>query len=207
MKTRVVLLCLLLVLLIAAPAFAGGWLIYHDGPYTGKIVDAETGEPIEGAAVVGIWDLEIYGGAGGALSRFFDANETVTDKNGDFEISSTTGFYWWPFSKLGDPSFIIYKPGYDSYPPSLPIVTDSFTKQDWDNKHNYQLEYWVKIYKNNENIIKLKKASNEIERKWIESGVSLIKIPKNMVIKKANEIITLINNERRSFGFMPIYKD
>ena len=91
MKNKVTILWLLLTFLVATPAFSGGWLIYHDGPYTGKIVDAETGEPIEGAAVLGIRSLEVYGID--TRLQYINASEATTDKEGEFKIPSVTGFF------------------------------------------------------------------------------------------------------------------
>ena len=60
---------------------------YAHGPWSGKVVDAETRKPIEGAAVVAVWIRET-GTPAGTDTGFVDAAETATDKNGDFEIPS-----------------------------------------------------------------------------------------------------------------------
>jgi hypothetical protein len=59
--------------------------IRYDGPYEGRVIDADTGEPIEGVVVLGKWSKE-YITPGGAVHEYYDARETVTDKNGDFSI-------------------------------------------------------------------------------------------------------------------------
>jgi hypothetical protein len=115
MKVKVKLLWFVLFFLTVAPAFAGGWLVYHDGPYTGKIVDAETGEPIEGAAVLGIWYVGEYGHAEAPIFKFLEAKETISGKHGEFMIPSVTAFHWWPLAKLFNPHLKIFKPGYSSY--------------------------------------------------------------------------------------------
>lgn len=158
MKIKITIF-LILFFLVSAPAFAGGWLIYHDGPYTGKVVDAEIGEPIEGAAVVGIWNLEIYGGAGGVLSRFFDANESVTDKNGQFIVPQVTGFHWWPLAKLGRAQFIIFKSGYDSYP-SYELMKPGISGMEQKGFLNFT-----------ENLIKLNKLKSREERENVLLGI------------------------------------
>lgn len=71
--------------------FAGLWCFYcpiacvepirHDGPYRGRILDAETGEPIEGAVVAVIWDKQR-----GRHQRFGDAQEVVTNAEGKFHL-------------------------------------------------------------------------------------------------------------------------
>jgi hypothetical protein len=53
-----------------------------DGPYTGKVIDAETNLPIEGAVVDGAWYKKFIGGG----SEYYDSSEVVTDKNGEFKM-------------------------------------------------------------------------------------------------------------------------
>ena len=44
--------------LTAMNVYSADFLYHSDGPYKGKVIDLETGEPIEGAAVAGVWVLE-----------------------------------------------------------------------------------------------------------------------------------------------------
>jgi len=60
-------------------------LVAYDGTYRGRIVDAETREPLEGVVVLGVWYTETPSPGGGVM-KYYDAQETVTDKNGDFSI-------------------------------------------------------------------------------------------------------------------------
>jgi len=60
-------------------------LVAYDGTYRGRIVDAETGEPLEGVVVLGVWHTETPSVGGGVMS-YYDAREAVTDENGDFSI-------------------------------------------------------------------------------------------------------------------------
>ena len=106
----------LLLLLILFPATGGCAITHKYGPYYGKVVDAETKEPIEGAAVLIVYKTEQYGLAG-PVSHFADAQETITDKNGEFEISAIR------INKLRiisgwerHPEVRIFKPGYGCYP-------------------------------------------------------------------------------------------
>ena len=62
-----------------------GPLIRYDGTYNGKIIDADTGDPISGVVVLGVW-YRVYPGIAGSSSHFNDARETVTDENGEFSI-------------------------------------------------------------------------------------------------------------------------
>ena len=81
----------------------------HDGPYKGRVVDAETGKPIEGVVVLGVWYKEIATAAGG-VGSYYDATETVTDKSGEFEIK---GKGLKILSNIGPMHVLIFKAGYE----------------------------------------------------------------------------------------------
>jgi len=53
-----------------------------DGPYKGRIIDADTKEPIEGAVVLVAWYKRFLGGG----SEYYACNEGLTNKNGEFKI-------------------------------------------------------------------------------------------------------------------------
>jgi hypothetical protein len=36
-----------------------GFIAWRDGPYKGKVIDAETGKPLEGVVVLGVWYKEL----------------------------------------------------------------------------------------------------------------------------------------------------
>ena len=89
------------------PAFAGG-------PYKGRVIDAETKQPLEGAAVLAVWD-RIIPTIADRVDVFLDAEEVLTDSNGRFVVGkhppTTFGFGW-----AEGPRITIYHPGYDFYP-------------------------------------------------------------------------------------------
>lgn len=92
-----------------------GWLYYWNGPYIGKVVELDTGRPIEGAVVAGNWHLEVFPG----WPMFCDAVETTTDKNGEFVLPRAWCISLWPIAKLNIYSNpVVFKPGYLGYPPS-----------------------------------------------------------------------------------------
>ena len=82
-------------------------------PFEAWAVDAETGEPIEGAIVVATWALfkdAVHGGA--KFQEMLEVKEAVTDKNGHFAFR---GFQLKNPSMnklMEDPKIIIFKPGY-----------------------------------------------------------------------------------------------
>jgi len=80
-----------------------------DGPYEGKVIDADTGEPIEGVVILGVWYTSQFSPAGG-VSNFYDARETMTDKNGEFSIP---GMGLRVLSNLQPMDALIFKAGYE----------------------------------------------------------------------------------------------
>jgi len=76
--------------------------------FKGKVVDAVTGQPVEGAVVLMHWGREClpYGSRG-----FFDAEETLADHYGMFEIKGHK-INWNPLCRIKTPHFYIYKAGY-----------------------------------------------------------------------------------------------
>lgn len=185
MKTKVTILWLLLTFLVATPALAGGWLIYHDGSYTGKIVDAETGAPIEGAAVLGIRSLEVYGID--TRLQYIDASEATTDKEGRFEVPAITGFYLWPFASLARTEFFIFKPGYDSYPP-YDLMRPGITGME-------QKGFLERGY----NLIRLPKLVNveERERALFVVDYPLFSYAEEKIQEKASNFVMLISDEKK----------
>jgi len=91
-----------------------GHVLYADGPYHGKVIDKQTKQPIEGAAVVAVWMKESPF-IGHYMVRYYDAQETVTDQEGNFTIPGIVGGSANPLAKIREPSFTIFKPGYVAY--------------------------------------------------------------------------------------------
>lgn len=81
MKIKIISLSCILFLLLAGCCYP----VRYDGPYKGRVIDADTGQPIEGVVVLGVWYKVAVTPAGG-VSSYYDAAETVTDKSGNFEI-------------------------------------------------------------------------------------------------------------------------
>jgi hypothetical protein len=96
--------------------------------YKGRVIDAETKEPIEGAAVVASWRKE-KAVLAGSHEKLKDVKETLTDENGEWTIKGPKGrgydeislaigivsFLPFVYYTLR-PNFIIFKPGYCSWP-------------------------------------------------------------------------------------------
>jgi hypothetical protein len=109
-KKKVLLISLCVLLLL------GGWWYYnhyYTGSRSGKVVDAATGEPVEGAVVCMQWNT---GGfmtvAGGICSALY---ETKTDAEGYYYIPTQRckRFFW--FEHVYNEDVMIYKEGYSGY--------------------------------------------------------------------------------------------
>jgi hypothetical protein len=109
LRSGVVLLVLVLVL--GASGVAGS--AEAAGPWRAQIVDAETGQPLEGVVVVASWIKYTAGPAGWAGGTYYAAEEAVTGADGRFVIPAKIAFNWLPFvTEIEGPTFLFFKPGY-----------------------------------------------------------------------------------------------
>ena len=122
----------LAILIVAALvlAAAGGCTITNEfGPFAGKVVDADSGQPIQGAAVLIVFSVET-GTLGGTVSSFADAVETLTDADGEFRFPPKRVYLVKGMSNWSDDHQIsIFKPGYGAYP------GHSRAYSSWEKKH------------------------------------------------------------------------
>lgn len=85
------------------------------GPYIGKVVDAETKEPIEGA-VVFMTCYTTTPTLAGVNSHYAGFKEAVTDGQGEFllelRLSTLKPGHAWSY----EPEVFVFKPGYGVYP-------------------------------------------------------------------------------------------
>jgi hypothetical protein len=95
---------------------AGCTITHEFGPFMGKVVDAETGEPIEGAVILIVFSLE-SSSLGGSVNSFADAIETLTDAQGEFKFTpKRINFFKMNASWDDNCQVSIFKPGYGAYP-------------------------------------------------------------------------------------------
>ncbi len=86
------------------------------GPWRGQIVDAETGQTLEGVVVIAWWLKYTGGPAGWAGGRYYAAEEVVTGSDGRFEIPPKIALNWLPIiTQIRGPEFRIFKPGYGQF--------------------------------------------------------------------------------------------
>ncbi|MEK6777695.1 MAG: hypothetical protein AABY87_12585 [bacterium] len=95
--------------------YAGGWLVYSKPEFKGKVIDAETKEPIEGAVVVAVYSKQAIRVAPESVGITIDVKESLADKDGNFRIPSYITIID-PFAWSKPVTFIIFKPGYGSFP-------------------------------------------------------------------------------------------
>lgn len=106
---------LLLVGVLSGPAWGKGpaedYLRGPQGPYRGKVVDAETHQPIQGAVVVVVWQQENDHG----VRVTFAALEGLTGPIGEFRVDGTVVETKPPLLAL-PPRFVIFAQGYTPLP-------------------------------------------------------------------------------------------
>lgn len=161
--------------------------IHCDGPYRGRVVELETGEPIEGAVVAARWMIVTFIN----LEKICDAQETITDKNGEFELPK--GWCWSNiFAKMYKPYVVIFKPGYLGYPP---------LGYNQEQRKTYMPDFTGDEFKDEKQfyIIKLGRPKTREERiHTLDSADFPID---DEVVKKLPNLIQFINDERKNLGF------
>lgn len=84
------------------------------GPWKGQVLDAETGQPLEGVVVHADWITYTSSFGGWAGGEFYDADEVVTGPDGRFIIQARSTFTLVPWKKISR-DFVIFKPGYGQW--------------------------------------------------------------------------------------------
>ncbi len=117
MQTRHIT-CLFIILLVFC---FSGCAQYAKKTFRGKLIDADTLKPIEGAVVVAAW-YKARPTPAGDSTYFKYAKETLTDKDGEWSITGHAGyqgkselhelFLGLTIGVMRKPSMIYYKPGY-----------------------------------------------------------------------------------------------
>lgn len=145
-------------LLTSHPVVAS--VIRYDGPYEGKVINADTGEPIRGAVVLGEWS-RLYHHVAGTTHQFYDAVETVTDENGEFRIGGLGLLLFRDIEPMG---IVIFKAGYEH-----------FGHTPWESlKIDYKLKQLIN-WEGNKAIFPLKKW--DIEQRKKRFGDYLVNVP------------------------------
>jgi hypothetical protein len=149
----------------------------HRGPFNGKVVDVETGQPIAGAVVLVVW-WEVYGFPFTG-ERFYDAREAVTDTEGNFQIPRLP-MPW----KLGvqPPVFYWVAQGYD---------TANVVGEAPEGKKRYIVP----------TLIEMRKLETRQERVKFQR-----KFPPSIPFNKMPIFLKALNEERSRLGLQPLGK-
>jgi hypothetical protein len=166
----------------------------EDVTYRGKVIDADTKEPIEGAVVVVYWD-KAWQTISGESTELKEVKEILTDKNGEWSIVGPKGKEHDPHPYLSfflllsytrEPRFIIFKPMYCSWPGGFSIaacrekIIPAGTGEIMAGK-----------------TIELPKLTNREDRlRAMNPGL----VGGEGALEKQKEFIRLLNEERRNLG-------
>lgn len=173
----------------------------YTATFKGRVIDADMKEPIEGAVVLAHWD-EGKATIAGESTRFKDVKETLTDKNGEWVIEGPrgrrggnimaiftflTGIYY-----TQTPEFIIFKPGYCSWPKGFGIDAC---------RGKIKIEGDAKSAEGE--VAELSKLTDREDRLRAMPGI----IAGRNSLEKQKEFIRLINEEGRNLGLSgEVYK-
>jgi hypothetical protein len=158
------------------------------GPYRGRVIDAETKQPLEGAVVLAIWETKTPGVAGYGYS-YLDSEEVLTDENGRFVVGRhpprSLALPW-----VAGPRLEIFYPGYGFYP------RFHFSPRGSTREH-------LEMMETQELTIELPYLKTRAERlSVIREAFPGSEVPR----KKMPNLMRLINTERKSIGIPP-YKE
>ncbi len=177
--------------------------------FRGKVIDADTKEPIEGAVVVVYW-YTARATISGESTTLKDVKECLTDREGEWSISGPKGRDEWPIPYLSlfipytrEPRFIVFKPGYCSWPNGFGIeVCQGKIKPGGIGEMMKGV------------VAELPKLTKREDR-WRNESVGPIYAgsddprEEREFLKKQREFLRLLNEERRNLGLSEyrIYKE
>jgi len=189
----------ILIILVTVICFFSVIPRVHAKTFSGRVIDADAQEPIEGAVVVVYWLEARRTSLGDLSSRPKDVKETLTDKNGEWSVTGPaggentisyylaliTGMYY-----TMEPEFIIFKPGYCCWPEGFAIPACSEKLSPEGNG---------KIREGN--TIELPNLRREKDRVRNIPGIA----GGENALEKQKEFIRLINEERKKLRLPEIY--
>ncbi|PLX47532.1 MAG: hypothetical protein C0613_13660 [Desulfobulbaceae bacterium] len=176
--------------LLLLQVLTGCAVTHNFGPYIGKVVDAETKAPIEGAAVYITCSTKTPN-PGGITSHYADFKEVLTDQHGEFhlELRVTTfrlGHLWKP-----EPVVRVFKPGYGIFPHHQGTKSDILVE---GTSHILPVNEYVNIT--------LPKLKTRKERRDNYFHIRISFFPE-IPFEKRKNVFRLENVERVYLGFKP----
>ena len=198
MKSACIAVVLFVLSLMTSGCYGNRWLLYHDSPIEGQVVDAESNDPLENVIVVGMWELQkIYGQAFGG---FANIDVKTTDKEGKFKISEWTSYKPWNLGSIviyTAPVIAVYKPGYKFYwstkytregDPAWP-VTQSMSEEE---KKKILKEIYFDIRDFSLNPVRLKRINTD-EEIWRNFNAFETKTDLSIEYYSREQIIEILN--------------
>ncbi len=153
------------------------------GPWRGRVVDAQTGQPLEGVVVLAFWTRSWPSLGGWAAAEYQDSEEVVTGPDGRFVIRPRRSYTVPLVTKVQGPDWRIFKSGYGEWP--------------WltDPEQGEQFERGV------ETVIALPPVATRDER----LSVLRADVPPTIVpVENARRLLEAVNAERVELGLQRI---
>lgn len=182
-------------LLLVLVVWGSIWSSAFAATFKGKVIDADTKEPIEGAVIVAVWH-EATSTISGASTRLKDVEECLTDNKGEWSIGGSTGKWGGAVTAIytfltgsyytRPPEFIVFKPGYCSWPAGFGI--DS-CKGKLKPSGNDKLA-------DGETVELFRLIRREDRLKVLPEAIG----DNKAMLRKEKQFMRLINEERRNIG-------
>ena len=177
MKRTVVVGILMGAFLLGSAAPAHALLIYQKPAFKGRVIDAGTKEPIEGAVVVTVYWKKTAGPAE-SYESIINVRETLTNKDGEFSIPSYTTVIQ-PLSWTSRVDFIIFKPGYGRFPDG-----QVYPPRDWLMRASFSdpyLGFWEEFFGGETGVAKeISVTEMKVGAEWRKEKVvfGLVELPR-----------------------------
>jgi hypothetical protein len=115
-RSKLILLGLTLISLPVLYLIIYSYIPYYElTPFAGRVIDVDTREPIEGAAVLAVYyDQAIT--VAGTNTYPIDAQETLTDEKGEFKIPEVKRWFGGRPGTVVEAAITIFKPSYGVFP-------------------------------------------------------------------------------------------
>jgi hypothetical protein len=171
------------------------------GPWRGQVVDAETGQPLEGVAVIGVWQRRFLDRRLVPLSPTspVSADETVTDADGRFTLPPR--MFWRTVAgpvREPEPELALFKAGYGGWRrqrPGTPLRTSGAVLEmqplrSLDERRQYLRGAWPPAEREQR---RLAWQHGDHPANWID-----------LPYRQARRYEAAINEERVALGLRPI---
>lgn len=122
-------------------------------PMSGRVIDAETKQPIEGAVVLVEWTKTK--GFGFTYTESYKVAETLSDKEGKFELPGCYSAF------VNEPDLTIYKKGYVAWNNKIIFpLYDKRTDYIWRSGYVFRLERFLQGYSRDQHTSFIHRAIN-----------------------------------------------